>query len=112
MLPLIRMSPTSAFIRLAFILIGMLSAVAPSLLVAEAEFDYSEAIARLNPMDLTGIDPELAKILGKYYKRSLGGSAHWASIKSIRFEGNLRGKRRMSFGLSPIRKSRITAKLS
>ena len=92
MLPLIRMSPTSAFIRLAFILIGMLSAVAPSLLVAEAEFDYSEAIARLNPMDLTGIDPELAKILGKYYKRSLGGSAHWASIESIRFEGTLRLK--------------------
>ncbi len=84
------MSPSCPFVRLVFILICMLSAVASSPAAAEAEFNYSDAIARLEPMDLSGIDPELAKILRKYYEQSFGGRAHWAGIESIRFDGSLR----------------------
>jgi hypothetical protein len=83
------MSTFPPSVRLVFILICMLSvAAAPA--IAEPDFVYRDAIRRLDPMGLGGIEPEIASILGKYYGASLGGPKHWEGIESIRFDGTLR----------------------
>ncbi len=83
------MSSSSPLTRLVFILICMLSAAATPA-AAEPDFVYRDAIQRVDPMSLHGVDPEVATILRNYYEQSLGGRKHWSQIESIRFDGTLR----------------------
>lgn len=84
------MSSFAPFARLVFILLCLLPAFAATSAPAKPDFVYRDAIQGLDPMGLSGIDPKVAAILGKYYKQSLGGRKHWDGVESIRFGGTLR----------------------
>lgn len=43
----------------------------------------------VEPMDVEGLDPKLADVLTKYYKRTFGGPENWDQIQSVRFDGVL-----------------------
>jgi hypothetical protein len=51
---------------------------------------YRSAIQGVGPMDLGGVDSQVAHILRKYYRLSFGGHEGWEQVESIRFEGVLR----------------------
>ncbi len=54
------------------------------------ELTYRDVIQRLDPMETEGLDPELARVLGSYYRDSFGGPENYAKVESMRFEGILR----------------------
>lgn len=57
--------------------------------VSESQSAYAASIARLEPMDTTGLNPDLVTVLSGYYRNSFTSSEHWEQIESIRFDGTL-----------------------
>jgi len=48
-----------------------------------------QSIKKIGPMELDGLDSNLAFILGKYYVATFGGSENWETVESVRFDGLL-----------------------
>lgn len=67
--------------------------VAEPLSAAEPETlgvnEYRQSIERLDPMDTTGLDYNVANVLRNYYKNTFTRFPKWEALESIQFEGAL-----------------------
>ncbi len=64
--------------------------VAPLPVVEEEPVSaYRAAIQRLAPMDATGLDYGLSRVLQNYYRNNFTNAENWDQLESIRFEGTL-----------------------
>lgn len=57
---------------------------------AEESASYNELIRTLEPMDVSGMDPDVASILSDYYYFNFTSEENWSEVESIRYEGELR----------------------
>jgi hypothetical protein len=50
---------------------------------------YQASIEGVSPMDTTGLDSSLARVLQNYYRRNFVSEENWALVESLRFDGTL-----------------------
>ena len=102
-----RFSRSAVKIALFFLLARVLSAAEPqgaataegstsseppppaAVAVSESQSPYAASIARFEPMDTTGLNPDLVTVLSGYYRNSFTSQKHWEQVESIRFDGTL-----------------------
>lgn len=61
----------------------------PAVTASESQSAYSASIARIDPMDTTGLAPDLVTVLSSYYRKNFISQEHWDQIESVRFDGVL-----------------------